>query len=949
MTVQSKLEPGALLLPLAALAPVLIATSFIAANPGFDSTLAVHWIMQVISGVMLGFCAIAVYRGTAIRLENSRYLIVAGLGAAAVLDICHGLLLISELRPEAMDKLIPWGWLPSRVILPIMLLLSIHVESLEKRTEQPMTLLVRASVLITALYTLACCITMAFYADLLPQIYYQDRTVHRPSEIVPAGLFFLALLSLLRRGRWRRDVYEYNLLLAVVVAVVAHTLFMPFAQENFNNVFAAAVTTKMFGYVLLVAAIILQSRDTMRAETISERLRHQAIVETASDAIITFDAHGTIDSFNPAATRLYGRSAEEAIGQDITLLTPHTLRAPHAKYLKYVRSGKAPSTNAYSYEAVGLRKDGSTFPAESAINEVQIGGERLFTAIIRDITERKAEQARLEELSDRLTLALDSAQLGMWEQNLDTGKLTWNRQMFSLYDRDPALGEPSQLEWVDLTVPEDRDACFEAHTAAAEHGALIDMVYRIRLPGGEIRWIRANGKLVERDKDHPLRLVGINQDISDNIQYLEELKAARKQADDANRAKTTFLATMSHEIRTPLNGVIGLNEVLQQTSLDGHQHELTGLIQQSANALLEIIDDVLDLSKIEAGKLELDPVPLSPGQIVDEVCSMLANQGTSAGVDLHTNVAPDMPAEVRGDAKRLRQILLNLANNAIKFSSRLDRRGSVSINARVSGGPAIPEEGGSSQVQLLFEVVDNGLGMTRETVDRLFSPFTQADASISRKFGGTGLGLTISQRLAGLMGGDIRVSSELNKGSRFTVSLPFEILDPGSLSRSAGASQLPLTNDSDAIGQGREAPSREVAIKENKLVLVAEDNPTNQQVILQQLSVLGFHADVTENGARALEAWRSGSYALLLTDLQMPEIDGYALARQVRTLEGANERIPIIALSANTLMDEADACLAAGMDAYLSKPVSLAELEKTLTAWLPTQAGDHEHCSPAAT
>lgn len=927
-------------MPLAVLTPVLVAVSFIATNPEFESTAPVHWVMQTISGAMLVFCAISVARGTAVRSMSARHLIVSGLAAAGVLDICHGVLMMAPIQPEALEQLIPWGWLPSRIVLPFMFLTAIWVGVYEHRSQKRVTAFVRLCAIATILFTIACCIVMAFFADALPPIYHPQSTVARPSELIPAALFSLALASYFYTGGWRHDVYEYNLLLSLIIAVIAHTAFMPYAQENFNHLFAAGVTTKMFGYVLLVAAIILHSREGMRVENQSERLRHRAIVETASDAIVTFDADGVIDTFNPAATRMFGHEAEDAIGQNITLLTPEELREPHARYMEHVRSGRAPATNAYSYEAVGLHKDGSTFPVESAINEIQLGKLRLFTSIIRDITQRKAEEERLVELSDRLSLALDVAHLGTWEDNLDTRKLTWNPQMFALYGRDPELGEPDIKEWASITVKEDRPACYAAHEAAVERGDAVEFAYRIKLPDGSIRWFKTTARYIERDNAR--RLVGVTQDISANILHLQELETARREADDANRAKSAFLATMSHEIRTPLNGVIGLNEVLQQTDLDNYQQELANLINQSANALLDIIEDVLDLSKIEAGRLEIDPTPMSPAQILEDVCSMQNNLAQKSGVDLTFSAESGLPASVSGDGKRLRQILTNLINNAIKFSAKQTRRGSVSVTlaAKAHSGAASGQEpeGNLNSTEFTFTVTDNGVGMDEETLERLFNPFTQADASTSRQFGGTGLGLTISQRLAQLMGGKISVTSQLNKGSTFILTLPFAQREAtGSSAKATTGADSETTRSQASVTEDihNEPYSREDAIADGKLILVAEDNPTNQQVIQHQLAALGYYADVVEDGSLALAAWRNGEYALLLTDLQMPETDGYELARQVRALEDPSKPIPIIAISANTLMDESESCIAVGMNAYLSKPASLEELQSVLSQWLP--------------
>jgi len=566
-------------------------------------------------------------------------------------------------------------------------------------------------------------------------------------------------------------------------------------------------------------------------------------------------------------------------------------------------------------------------------------------------------------------------------------------------------------------------------------------------------------------------LVGVNRDITDRkraeaaLRQLNEeledkvaartadLERARREAEEANSAKSMFLATMSHEIRTPMNGVIGMIDVLHQTSLKGDQVEMVELIRESAFSLLGIINDILDFSRIEAGRLEIEREAVTLENAVESVCSLLNNMAEKRNVTLTLFTDPAMPAQVMGDALRLRQVLTNLVNNAIKFSSGQLRAGRVSVRARLV-------EQSEERVIAEFQVKDNGVGMDEETQARLFTAFTQADASTTRRFGGTGLGLAIAHQLVKLMGGDIKVRSALGEGSTFTIRLPFAPLlsEPGAVEPAADVTglscmvvgspdglandlsvyleqahatverapdlvsaknrrtgirglsvwivdagqELPsrervqetvrsnndqdirmvivliergkrrrprltapglITVDGNALSRrtflravaaaagrvspdepaekaaaGRLAaikPSRDEAMRQGRLILIAEDNETNQKVILRQLALLGYTADVAANGLEALNQWRSGDYALLLTDLHMPQMDGYELTEAIRAEESDGKRIPIIALTANALKGEADRCRAVGMDDYRSKPSPLAELKAVLNKWLP--------------
>jgi two-component system sensor histidine kinase/response regulator len=547
-------------------------------------------------------------------------------------------------------------------------------------------------------------------------------------------------------------------------------------------------------------------------------------------------------------------------------------------------------------------------------------------------------------------------------------------------------------------------------------------------------------------------LMRLNEELEVRVSMrTEDLEEARKEAESANKAKASFLATMTHELRTPLNGVIGMLDVLKQTTLESHQVEMLDLATESATSLLGIVDDILDFSKIEAGRLGIESLPFSPEEVVENACAVLAPFAEKLDVELTMFTDPGIANAVLGDAVRLKQVLLNLANNAVKFSSRKDRRGRVSVRAALASRAA-------HETTLVFEVKDDGIGMEPDTIAGLFRSFTQGDATITRRFGGTGLGLAISRNLAELMGGRIQVSSEPGKGSTFSLTVPFALPrekqdksrggaelanvrcllasasserrhDFGSYLTAAGASFVeapdlaaatrdatPERNSSfvcivdvegdlpgmEALRAARGAadpresgfvlidrtrprrmspspdvvvvdshllkrdvflnavasaagrlkvstettpiairrtpskvPSRDEAKEARELILVAEDNDVNQKVILRQLGLLGYTADVAQDGREALKLWQTGDYSLLFADLHMPGMDGYQLTSGIRQLEAAGQHAVIIALTADVLKGGAQQCRDAGLDDYLCKPARLSEVKAMIEKWMP--------------
>lgn len=554
------------------------------------------------------------------------------------------------------------------------------------------------------------------------------------------------------------------------------------------------------------------------------------------------------------------------------------------------------------------------------------GEGQLWTGYWSDISERKRDEVRLQEALQRLEDAQRLATMGDWSYDFGSGKVQWSRALFDLLERDPALG-PLDFEG--------SVALFGADGGATIRAAIERAISTRELQRYELHYTRRDGSPVALDTiavpvldadGHVTGLRGAMQDVSARRALEDGLMLARDEADRASRAKSQFLATMSHQLRTPMYGILGMLELLGLTPLSDDQRESVEVVWESGRSLQRIIDDILDYSNIEAGRLEIRPEATSVRRLVDGLAAIYSGTASSRGLALRHHVDRRIGAALLVDGPRLRQILGNLVSNSLKFTER----GHVEIRAEwLQRDPR--------REQVRFVVEDSGVGMPAELVEQAFVPFAHAEQPGVVRERGTGLGLAICARLAELMGGRIRIESRLGRGTRMELDLWFDVVDASELSP-----QIEDRVDLPVARSGRErrkAPTIEVAESLGRLVLVVDDHPINRLVLQSQLGSLGYAAESVESGDQALEALQRRRYGLVITDCNMPGISGYDLSRFLRERERAFglPRTPIIACTANASKGEYQNCIEAGMDDYLAKPTGLPRLLDKLHRWIPLE------------
>ncbi|MBL8533777.1 MAG: PAS domain S-box protein [Betaproteobacteria bacterium] len=731
-------------------------------------------------------------------------------------------------------------------------------------------------------------------------------------------------------------------------------------SQGFQMEYVCPSPSSEHSYVMTVTPLSVSSggavvahadiTDRVRADAAvrSSEQRFRMVVHSAPTGLLLVDRSGTITLANAETEHIFGYAPGELVGSSIEQLVPDTHAAAHSQLRSEFTAAPVVRRMGQGRELWGKRRDGSEVAVEIALSPLDFDEGPQILVFVLDITERRRNEKELErhrhhleELVEERTVQLhqanndlskraaevadlyNNAPCGYHSLNADARFIAINDTELSWlgYSRSEVIG---RLRFTDVLVPDDRSRFEENFERFKAAGDVFNLEYEFLRKDGSRFPVMLSASAV---RDASGKLVGTRTTVFDNSErkardrQIAALNAALEtralEAETANRAKSTFLANMSHEIRTPMNAIIGLTHLLQRDVQGPAPREKLQKVAGAANHLLAIINDILDLSKIEAGKLVLEEGVIDLRKMLDNVQALIAQRVEDKGLMLSVQLPAGLARTFRGDETRLRQILLNYLSNAIKFTHQ----------GRITIAVSVVEEL-DEQTVMSFAVSDTGIGLSSEQRDRLFADFVQADASTTREYGGTGLGLAISRRLANLMGGNVGVESKLGEGSTFWFTARLGRISGESLDRHAGTVQ-------DAAGADPDARPEDVLMARYRgvRILLAEDNPINQEVALELLAETGLTVDVASDGEEAVAKVRDRRYGLVLMDMQMPRMDGLAATRAIRGIPG-REQLPIIAMTANAFEDDRRMCLDAGMHGYLGKPVDPAVLFGTVLEWL---------------
>ena len=651
--------------------------------------------------------------------------------------------------------------------------------------------------------------------------------------------------------------------------------------------------------VLVGAAVGLARYRQLLTRMESKEGRLRAITETSMDAIIVFDDQGMVHKFNPAAERIFGVPASEMLGHSVSRIMAEPYKsmatASFDRFLEEVSRAMGIELESHCFHT-----DGRRVPIRLMMGRMVSLQERLYVAFVSDISERKRMELELRDREAQFRSLIANIPGISYRCRMEPGwpmvYISDAAERITGWPASAFMGSPPEISFAQLVSADDVRRIAAIVKQAAESETPFVLEFQLRTQSGELRWIWGNGSIAHATDNSVKWIDGVLLDITERRQIEEELVRAKEKAEAAAQARTSFLANMSHEIRTPMNAILGFTDFVLTGELQAAQRKHLETVHKSARSLLHLLNDILDTSKLDRGALELESMPFSLPELVNQLCAEQSIQADRKQLTLHGSVSPDVGDAVVGDPHRLRQILLNLLGNAIKFTEQ----GEVALSCERQGD------------RVHFQVRDTGIGIAPDRQGSIFDAFTQADASMSRRFGGTGLGTTIAKQLTELMGGRIWLDSTPGVGSNFHVEVPLPVAQAG-LPRlaqvTAGAPTLP--------------PLR---------ILVVDDVPQNTELVCVVLGREGHQLSVAHDGCEALALFSEHAFDVVLMDVQMPVMDGLSACRAIRELEAqrGGVRTPVIALSASVLSEDRVAATEAGMDGFACKPLELDALTREI-------------------
>ena len=667
----------------------------------------------------------------------------------------------------------------------------------------------------------------------------------------------------------------------------------------------------------------------------------RAILDSTDYAIISTDLNGIIQTFNAGAEKMLGYSVEEVVGKitseiffdrqeiiDRTSAISTEGEQEHWGFNSYLAMA---NQGILSDEWTHVRKDGSRFPVELSVTVLKNDddGKTIgFLTIRKDISDRKLAEEALRESDLRWKFALDGAGDGAWDWNMKNNEVFYSPQWKSLLGYADDEIENRFEEWENLVHPDDLAQCYENINKCLNNEVILyDSQHRLRCKDGSYKWILSRGKVLEWDANgQALRMMGTHTDLSDRKQAEAQLLKVNDELLRATKLKDEFLANMSHELRTPLNSILGMSESLKEEilgSLNEKQLKAIATVESSGEHLLALINDILDLSKMSAGMMELDIESTSVKNLCTSSLVFVKQQAFNKSIQIHSHVPPQINnININIDERRIKQVLINLLTNAVKFTPN---GGTVNLRVAIGSGDiwqgeaTIPQRlRDMNSPTILFQVVDTGIGIAAKDLPMLFQSFVQVDSALNRQYEGTGLGLALVKQIVELHGGQVMVESEVGQGSCFTVALPCE------MSAFNAIASLPTSTTSSSL---------DIVPDNASLILLAEDNEANIQTFSSYLIAINYRVIIARNGVEAIALAKANLPDIILMDVQMPTMDGLEATKQIR-LDPNLIHIPIIALTALAMEGDREKCLAAGANEYLAKPIKLRQLTTTIQQFL---------------